>query len=152
MGGECKILICILRLEMNEKKYIYVHGSWNEWKNICLCAWILKMNEIMNVYWKHAIYRKGDECPRATRRILSKMAKTMNMGWMFFESLRRCLSIYTLQLEMNERMYDMYIKLEMNDERMHIWVHECSFEICYLRKEGWMSKGGKKNTSQNGKN
>ena len=44
-------------------------------------------------------------------------------------------------LEMNERMHDIHIKLEMNDKRMHIWDHGCSFKICYLRKEGWMIKG-----------
>ena len=36
---------------------------------------------------KYAIYGKGDEGQRGTRRTLPKMEKTMNMGEMFLKSV-----------------------------------------------------------------
>ena len=45
----------------------------------------------MNVHKKHAIYGKGDEGQRGTRRTLPKMAKTMNIEGMFFADSRKCL-------------------------------------------------------------
>ena len=55
----------LMNLEMNERIY----------------------NMFMNVHKKYAIYRKGDEGQRGTRRTLPKMAKTMNMGRMFLKSV-----------------------------------------------------------------
>ena len=64
---------------------ISVHESWKEWKNILLCSWILKMNKEISVHLEYAISEKGDKCQKGEGRTLPKMAKTKNMGWMFFE-------------------------------------------------------------------
>ena len=45
----------------------------------------------MNVHKKHAIFGKGYEGQRGTRRTLPKMAKTMNMRGMFFGDSRKYL-------------------------------------------------------------
>ena len=64
------IHLCLLKLEMNKRIYIFVYETWDEWKNIHLCSWMF----IRNILFME----KGDENQRGTIRTLPKMVKTMN--------------------------------------------------------------------------